>query len=103
MFLARLSMLTVVAAGVALSACSGPENGPGGVAISDDSCAKLRSELNALDRRGVPGLIEAQNNGRTKFSSQQASDIDRYNKTLDTYLGGQCASEQRYKAKVARR
>jgi hypothetical protein len=92
----------VVLGTIILSGCSGPENGPSGVQLSDSSCAQLRSELNALDRRGVPSLIESKAAGRSRFSAQQESDMEHYHRALDSYLGGQCASDARYKARRGR-
>ena len=84
----------------ALGACSGTDGpqGPGQM-LADNACAQLRSDLNAMDRRGVPGLVDARNNGK-KLAPQQDAEASRYNQVLDQYLGGQCASEARYKAKA---
>ena len=90
------SLLTAAA----LAACSGTEapQGPGPM-LADNACAQLRSDLNAMDRRGVPGLVDARNSGK-KLAPQQDAEASRYNQVLDQYLGGQCASEARYKAKA---
>lgn len=84
----------------ALAACSGSEGpqGPGPM-LADNACVQLRADLNAMDKRGVPGLVDSRNSGK-KLSPQQDSEASRYNQVLDQYLGGQCASEQRYKAKA---
>jgi hypothetical protein len=84
----------------ALAACSGTEGpqGPGPM-LADNACAQLRTDLNAMDKRGVPGMIDARNNGK-KFAPAQDAEISRYNQVLDQYLGGQCASEARYKQKA---
>lgn len=84
----------------ALAACSGTEGpqGPGPM-LADNVCAQLRGDLNAMDKRGVPGLVDARNNGK-KLAPAQDGEATRYNQVLDQYLGGQCASEARYKAKA---
>lgn len=85
----------------ALAACSdtGPATGPSGQSLADGTCVQLRNDLNTMDKRGVPGMIDARNNGK-KYGAQQDAEINRYNQVLDQYLGGQCASEQRYKARA---
>jgi hypothetical protein len=100
MRISKLSLVCSVLGLAALAGCSGsdPSGGPG-FTLSDNQCAQLRGELASMDKRGVPSLIDARSSGKTKFSPQQEADIGRYNQALDQYLGGQCASEQRYKAK----
>ena len=84
-----------------LAACSGtegPQQGPGPM-LADNACAQLRGDLNAMDKRGVPGLVDSRNSGK-KLAPAQDAEATRYNQVLDQYLGGQCASEARYKAKA---
>jgi hypothetical protein len=92
------SGLLMVAALAACSGTEGPQQGPGPM-LADNACAQLRSDLNAMDRRGVPGYVDSRNSGK-KLSAQQDAEASRYNQVLDQYLGGQCASEARYKAKA---
>jgi hypothetical protein len=83
----------------ALAACSGTDGPQQPAMLADNTCAQLRADLNSMDKRGVPGMIDARNNGK-KYGAQQDAEISRYNQVLDQYLGGQCASEQRYKTKA---
>jgi hypothetical protein len=85
----------------ALAGCGDPTYGPQ-ASIADSQCASLRKELNAMDAKGVPSLIERKNNGG-KLSAQQDAEVSRYNSVLNSYLGGQCASDARYKANQGRR
>lgn len=98
----RLKAAAGLLAAALLAACSGTEQqgGPGGPMLADGTCAQLRADLNSMDKRGVPGMIDARNNGK-KYGPQQDAEISRYNQVLDQYLGGQCASEQRYKSRGA--
>ena len=100
MNLGRLKIAGGLLMAVALAACSGTDGpqGPGPM-LADNACAQLRADLNSMDKRGVPGMIDARNNGK-KFAPAQDGEINRYNQVLDQYLGGQCASEARYKQKT---
>lgn len=53
------------------------------------SCDSIRGELNKLDGRGVPALVERSSAGG-KLNAQQKSDVDRYNGLLNQYLGARC-------------
>ena len=88
-----------LAIAAALSACSGTEGPQQPPMLADGACSQLRADLNAMDKRGVPSMIDARNNGK-KYGPAQDAEINRYNQVLDQYLGGQCASEQRYKQKM---
>lgn len=83
--------VAVAAAVVALSGCAGEPGGygPNSPKLAGSSCQGIKAELNRLDSRGVPGLVEARNAGK-KLSAQQAADVDRYNSLLQQYLGGKC-------------
>lgn len=97
----RWKMASGLLMAAALAACSGtegPQQGPGPM-LADNACTQLRGDLNAMDKRGVPGLVDSRNSGK-KLSPQQDAEATRYNQVLDQYLGGQCASEARYKAKA---
>ena len=96
MSLARLSLVPVLLIAAALSACSDPTSGPA-ASLADGQCSSLRKELNGLDARGVPSLIERKNSGGRLSADQEAS-VERYNSVLNSYLGGSCASDVRYKA-----
>jgi hypothetical protein len=86
---------------LALAGCAESASSYSGAMLADSTCANLRSELNTLDRQGAPGLIEAKAAGKSSFTPQQQAMISKYNQVLDSYLGGGCASESRYKAKAA--
>lgn len=98
MWVTRLGLVSTGLMMAALAGCSGGSEGPSAVMMPDAQCAQLRNDLNAMDRRGVPGLIDAKTNGRGSFTPQQTADINRYNQVLDSYLGGKCASDQRSKS-----
>jgi hypothetical protein len=53
------------------------------------TCESIKSELNSLDGKGVPSLIEGQQAGRKLNAGQQAQ-VDQYNKLLSDYLGARC-------------
>lgn len=95
----RLKIFGGLAIAAALGACSGNEGPQQPPMLADGQCSQLRADLNAMDKRGVPGMIDARNNGK-KYGAAQDAEINRYNQVLDQYLGGQCASEQRYKQKM---
>ncbi|HKZ95596.1 MAG TPA: hypothetical protein VJ045_01300 [Hyphomicrobiaceae bacterium] len=56
---------------------------------SGESCGSIKGQLNRLDAKGVPGLVEAQSRGK-KLSSAQRADADAYNRLLNEYLGARC-------------
>ena len=85
----------LVAGGVfvatALAGCSdgsGGDPGASGLPVGA-SCESVRADLNKLDSKGVPALIEAQSGGK-KLSPEQKSQADLYNKLLNQYLGARC-------------
>ncbi len=84
-----LVILGFVAAGVA--GCGGASGGdPGAKALPvGESCQSIRSELNRLDSKGVPALIERQSAGG-KLNPGQKADADSYNNLLNQYLGARC-------------
>jgi hypothetical protein len=88
-----------LAVAAALAACSGTEGPQAPPQLADGTCVQLRADLNSMDKRGVPGMIDARNNGK-KLGAGQDAEVNRYNQVLDQYLGGQCASEARYKQKA---
>ena len=100
MILGRWKTVGSLAMAAALAACSGSDGpqGPGAM-LADNTCAQLRADLNGMDKRGVPNMIDARNSGK-KLGAQQDAEVNRYNQVLDQYLGGQCASEVRYKQKA---
>lgn len=59
------------------------------VTASGKGCQDLRREINRLDARGVPGLIEAEKAGK-KLSAARRADVDLYNRLLGEYLGNRC-------------
>ena len=54
-----------------------------------ESCQTIRGELNKLDSRGVPSLVEKASSGG-KLSAAQKADADNYNRLLSQYLGARC-------------
>ena len=83
-----------VAVLLALAGCadkSGGGNGdPGAKPLPPgQSCQSLRGELNKLDSRGVPAKVERATAGQ-KLSPADKADVDRYNQTLNYYLGARC-------------
>ncbi|MCC0008522.1 MAG: hypothetical protein H6876_10440 [Hyphomicrobiaceae bacterium] len=89
----RGALFAVLAGALAVSGCAGEGasggSGPGAVARDNASCRDARRELDQLDARGVPNLIEASNNGK-KLSAKQQGEVDRYNRLLEIYLGSRC-------------
>jgi hypothetical protein len=84
-----LSCAIVLAAG--LTGCGGAAGGdPGAKSLPmGQSCQSIRSELNRLDSRGVPNLVEKASNG-SKLSDAQRAEADNYNRLLGNYLGARC-------------
>jgi hypothetical protein len=81
--------MAVVAAG-----CAGNTGGTGGdpgpqSLNSGESCQSIRTNLNRLDKEGVPSLVERQNSGQ-KLAAPQKAKADLYNQLLDKYLGARC-------------
>lgn len=83
--------LTVLALASSLQGCGGAAGGdPGAKPLPlGESCGSIRSELNKLDSRGVPSLIERQSSGG-KLNASQKGDADAYNRLLNQYLGARC-------------
>ncbi len=84
-----LASVAVLAAG--LQGCAGASgNDPGARSLPmGESCQSIRGELNRLDSRGVPALVEKASNGG-KLSGPQRADADNYNRLLGQYLGARC-------------
>ena len=91
----RGNVLGVVVAVAALVAgCAGNTgtgNGdPGAQSLSaGETCQSIRSDLNRLDKEGVPSLVERQSSGQ-KLAAPQKAKADLYNQLLDKYLGARC-------------
>lgn len=83
--------LVVVTVAAVLQGCGGAAGGdPGAKALPmGESCGSIRAQLNKLDSRGVPSLIEKQSAGG-KLTPAQKSDADAYNNLLNQYLGARC-------------
>jgi hypothetical protein len=63
---------------------------PGPQALSGgETCQSIRTDLNRLDKEGVPSLVERQNSGQ-KLPAAQKAKADLYNQLLDKYLGARC-------------
>ena len=80
-----------VAAVMLLAGCAGEGGGAGGpgAKLASNQCGSIRGELNKMDSRGVPSMIEAKTSGK-RMSAQQDGEISRYNSLLEQYLKGQC-------------
>ena len=79
---------------IILAGCAGNTNtnggDPGAQALSGgETCQSIRSNLNQLDKQGVPSLVEQQNSGK-KLAAPQKAKADLYNQLLDKYLGARC-------------
>lgn len=78
---------------VVLAGCAGNAGGPtdpGAQALSaGETCQSIRTNLNKLDKEGVPSLVEQQNSGK-KLAAPQKAKADLYNTLLDKYLGARC-------------
>lgn len=85
--------LLAFAAAVALGGCAGNNSGgsgpPAASLPSGQTCQSIRAQLNRLDARGVPSLIESANAGR-KLGPAQREQVDEYNRLLGYYLGARC-------------
>jgi hypothetical protein len=79
-----IAVLLVGCAGNAGGGDPGPQSLSGG-----ETCQSIRSNLNRLDREGVPSLVEQQNSGK-KLGAAQKAKADLYNQLLDKYLGARC-------------
>ena len=75
----------------ALAGCGGASGGdPGAKSLPmGQSCQTIRGELNRLDSRGVPALVERAGSGG-KLNPAQRADVDAYNSLLNQYLGARC-------------
>lgn len=75
----------------ALQGCGGASGGdPGAKPLPlGESCNSIRGELNKLDSKGVPALIERASSGKSLSAPQKAM-ADRYNSLLNQYLGARC-------------
>jgi predicted small secreted protein len=92
----NLGGVIAVAASALLAGCAGNTgtgagNGdPGAQALSaGETCQSIRSDLNRLDKEGVPSLVERQSSGQ-KLAAPQKAKADLYNQLLDKYLGARC-------------
>lgn len=89
----RYAVLSVAILSSALQACGGAAGGSGDPGAKSlpmgASCQSIRGELNRLDSKGVPALVERATNGKS-LSGPQKADVDRYNGLLNQYLGARC-------------
>ncbi len=86
-----IGLSVTVALGVAVSGCAGGASGdPGARSLPmGQSCQTIRGELNRLDSKGVPALVERSGNGG-KLTPAQKAEADQYNSLLNQYLGARC-------------
>lgn len=87
----QFAMLAAALTAVFVAGCaSGSGQGPGRKALAaGETCGSIKQQLNRLDAKGVPSIIQAQAAGR-KVSASQKADADLYNRLLNDYLGAQC-------------
>lgn len=86
----RPAFFAMFASALVLSGCASDKEAGAKSAMRDNgSCTETRRDLDRLDSKGVPALIEASNSGK-KLSSSQRADVDRYNRLLQVYLGSRC-------------
>ncbi len=88
----RLALLGAVATAALAAGCAsgGNQQGPARKALAaGETCGSIKQQLNRLDAKGVPSVIQAQAAGR-KVSASQKADADLYNRLLNDYLGAQC-------------
>jgi hypothetical protein len=83
--------LAMIGLAASLQGCGGASGGdPGAKPLPmGESCGSIRSELNRLDSKGVPSLVEKQSAGG-KLNPAQKADADSYNRLLNQYLGARC-------------
>ncbi len=73
-----------------LAGCASGGGDPGARSLpTGETCQSVRGQLNKLDSKGVPALVEAQSAGR-KLAPAQKADADAYNRLLNSYLGARC-------------
>lgn len=82
---------SMLLAGCAGNTGTGTGSGdPGPQTLSaGETCQSIRTNLNRLDKEGVPSLVEQQNSGK-KLGAPQKAKADLYNQLLDKYLGARC-------------
>ena len=89
----RLALLGAVAvAGLMAGCASGNQAGSGPprkALAAGETCGSIKQQLNRLDAKGVPSVIQRQAAGGSVSASQKA-DADLYNRLLNDYLGAQC-------------
>jgi hypothetical protein len=82
--------MAVFLAGCAGNTGTGTAGDPGPQSLSGgETCQSIRTNLNSLDKQGVPSLVEQQNSGK-KLAAPQKAKADLYNQLLDKYLGARC-------------
>jgi hypothetical protein len=76
---------------MALGGCAGAAGGdPGAKSLPmGQSCQSIRGELNRLDSKGVPSIVERASSGG-KLTPAQRAEADNYNSLLNQYLGARC-------------
>lgn len=86
-----IGLSVIVALGGLVSGCAGGANGdPGARSLPvGQSCQTIRGELNRLDSKGVPALVERSGSGG-KLTPAQKAEADQYNSLLNQYLGARC-------------
>lgn len=85
-----LAVATMIAALTGCADGEGYGGDPGAAPLaSGQSCGTIRQELDALDRKGTQGKVEAASQGK-KLAVKDKADVDRYNLLLNQYLGARC-------------
>lgn len=75
-----------------LPGCAGDSKrgDPGPIPLAaGQTCQSVRNDLDALDRKGARGLVEARQAGRP-LSKPNSELVERYYNLLDQYLGARC-------------
>lgn len=87
----RSALLGAAATAVLVAGCAaGNQGGPTRKTLAaGETCGSIKQQLNRLDSKGVPSIIQRQAAGK-KVSASQKADADLYNRLLNDYLGAQC-------------
>lgn len=88
----RLALLSAVVTAALTAGCASGNQGGGPTRkalAAGETCGSIKQQLNRLDSKGVPAVIQRQSAGG-KISASQKADADLYNRLLNDYLGAQC-------------
>lgn len=88
----HFALLGAAGAALLVAGCASgnQQGGPARKALAaGETCGSIKQQLNRLDAKGVPSVIQRQAAGG-KVSASQKADADLYNRLLNDYLGAQC-------------